>query len=186
MALPSRYLRNVFWLRRPPYTRWIAAALVVCCGLYLDLRPAPVVSYPFASAEVALGEPIELSLEWREIPTGVLPEWTRPVTGVAMAEIGPGTPLVPALAGEILVPADWWSVSIPVPYRVTPGSRIRIALEDTTVEGIVVGPISDSGFELRAPVAFPAAHAAQVATAAANSALAVMIGTARPMAGSSG
>ncbi len=186
MGLKSRYVRAVYWLRRPPYGRWIAAGLLVCCGLYLDMRPTPVVSYPFAATPIPVGATVADSLQWREIPTGVLPERHGSVAGVAVTDIASGTPLVPSLTSESVIPPDWWSVSLPLPYRVAPGTRVRVGLEETMVEGIVAGPISDTGFEVNGPIAFPAAQAAQVAAAAGNSALVVMIGPVEPMGGSSG
>ena len=168
----------MYWLRRPPYARWILAALVVCSGLYLDLRPTAVATYPFAARTVASGEPIASQIEWRKIPKGVLPEWHGEVTGFAATEIAAGTPLVPSLATDIEIPEDWWAVSLPLPYAVAPGRRVRIAIDSAIVEGVLVGDITDTGFQLRGSVAFPAAAAALVASAAAaDDALVVMIGS---------
>lgn len=166
----------MYWLRQPPYLRWIAAGLVLCSGIYLDTRPTPGVSYPFSSDAVAAGDDIEAAVEWRDVPVGILPEWNHPVTGSALAAIPAGTPVLPNLVAEVVPPAGWWAVSLPLPYRVAPGTRVRIMAAGSLIEGIVAGEMHDDGFQLTASVAFLPDDAQLVAAAAADSALVVMIG----------
>jgi hypothetical protein len=165
----------VYWLRRPPYLRWIAAGLVLGVGLFLDLRPASMVSYPFLSTGLATGSPVEPAVEWQDVPAGYLPDWTEPVAGIAVADLPPGTPLLPAMVTDSVMPDGWWTVMLPLPRRIAPGTSIRVAVGDEVIEGIVSGEMLDDGYEITGPVAFPESQAAAVA-AAASSALVVMIG----------
>jgi hypothetical protein len=175
----------MYWLRRPPYLRWLAAGLVVCVGLYLDTRSAPSVAYPFAAAPISIGESVT-EIEWREVPPDLLPVWESEVAGIATAPIPEGTPLLPSLLAEAAVPAGWWSVTLPVSQPVAPGTPIRVAFEDRVADGIVVGSFSDNGYDLTAPVAFPPQQAELVAAIASNSALVVMVGSNAIVGGNGG
>ena len=182
----TRYGRTVYWLRRPPYLRWLAAGLVVSCGIYLDLRPAPVVEYPFAADVIGIGETVG-ALTWRDVPAGVLPEWTAPVGGVAVTEIPAGAPLIPSLVSTITVPEGWWAVSLPLPQPVAPGTPVRVAVDGgqpdggspdgVFADGVVAGPVTDSGFEIHAPVAFPPDQASLVASISPDRTPDVMVGS---------
>ncbi len=176
----------MYWLRQPPYLRWIAAGLVLVAGILYDTRPTPVVPYPFAAEQIDTGQQVDPAIEWRDVPAGVLPEWTAVVTGLAINDIPAGTPVLPSLITTVDVPEDWWVVPLPLPQRVPPGTPIRVALEDEVVEGLIVGEPTDTGFELSGSVAFPSEDAARVAIAAGDNALVVMIGTERRLAESAG
>ena len=176
----------MFWLRQPPYLRWIAAALVLAAGLALDLRADPTASYPFATEDIAAGSRVDEFIEWRRVPAGVLPDGPASGTGVAAIDVKAGSPLLPEFLGEFYMPDGWWAVPLALPHRVPPGTSIRVALADGISEGFVAGELIDNGYEVIAPVAFPAAAAAEVATAASNSALVVMIGAQISGAESSG
>lgn len=179
MPCRNRYVQLMYWLRRPPYLRWIVAGLVVCCGIYLDIRPEPVVVYPFTAARLASGE-LVTEIAWRPVPTGLLPEWVGEVAGVAATGIPADTPLLPALVVTPSMPDGWWSISLPVSQRVAPGTPIRIAWNGQIADGLVVGETTDSGFELRAPVAFPPAQAELVATIDPNTTPVMMVGSSTP------
>ncbi len=63
----------VYWLPRPPYLRWAAAALLVLGALAWDLRSPAVELRPFASRPVRAGEALDASaVAWREVPAGLL------------------------------------------------------------------------------------------------------------------
>jgi hypothetical protein len=168
----------MFWLRRPPYLRWVAAGALLLTGLAMDLTGPRVEPYPFASEPIGVGEHIDGVVEWREIPSGVLPQWEQPVSGVAATEIAAGDPLVPSLLAEVRVPEGWWSVSVPLPVAAAPGTWLRVRDTSTgaVVDGVVVGAGHDTGFEIVGMVAFPAEDAARVADATADDALVVMVG----------
>jgi len=177
----------VYWFRRPPYLRWLAAGVALLVGLFIDTRAAPTVQYPFAETAIAAGTTIENSITWREIPAGVLPEWPGNVTGVSAMDIAANDPLLPSLVGETVVPADWWGVSLPLPAPIAPGTRIRaVLLDGTVVEGVAIDGALDSGYEVTATVAFPASEAPLVAAAAANDALVVMVAAGTTISGSTG
>ena len=168
----------MFWFRRPPYPRWIAAALLLLAGLWLETRGPQLVEYPFASSPLAAGASLESSIEWRRVPAGLLPGWSGPVAGVAATTIQEGDPLLPSATASFSVPDDWWSIALPLPRPAAPGTRIRLVLEgNAVVEGLLIEAGVDNGFETVAMVAFAPADAPLVAAASSNSALVVMMGT---------
>ncbi|MDJ0954483.1 MAG: hypothetical protein QNJ81_12465, partial [Acidimicrobiia bacterium] len=182
----NRYVRTMFWLRQPPYLRWIVAALVLIAGIAFDMRADPTTPYPFATEAIGAGTRVDSFVEWRPIPTGVLPEGSGPGSGIAAVDIEAGSPLLPGLVSEVSVPEGWWAVPLSLPHRVSPGTAIRVATADGVSEGFVAGEVIDNGYEVIAPVAFPAAQAAAVAIAASNSALVVMVGAQSSVAESAG
>lgn len=166
-------------MRRPPYLRWFAAGLLVAIGLLIETHPAATQPYPFTAADIAPGQQIAAAIEWREVPTGLMPSWEGDVQGPAAVAIPAGSPLLPSATVEITVPADWWKVPVPLPVPVTPGASVLIALGDgAIIEGIAVESNLDDGFETFAMVAFAASDAPRVVRAAATDALVVMVGTA--------
>jgi hypothetical protein len=168
----------MYWLRRPPYLRWFAAAFLLVLGFYMEMRPSPVEPYPFAAESIPMGSPIEQSISWRDVPQGLLPHWESPVAGIARSEILVGDPLLPSLTGKIVVPDDWWAVPLPLPIPAPPGTLLRLVLDgtDSVVEGLVVATGLDTGFETIGMVAFAPADALLVANGASHDALVVMVG----------
>jgi len=170
----------VFWLTRPPYLRWVAAALLFIAALVWDVRGRTGVPYPFAAHQIAAGAAIgEEDVEWRTVPSGLLalPDLALSIASRAIDE---GEPILPSaidFAGGI--PNGWWSVPVALPETAVAGSRVRLITTEGTVEseGIVVTAgssdllsISDAGL-----VAVPPEHAAAVATAAVDGTLIVLI-----------
>lgn len=186
MAGLSRYVRYVFWLRQPPYLRWIVAAVVLAIGIFLDTRPAALVRYPYVADDLHAGELVAEQIEWRRVPVRLLPDWDNDVAGYAITDIAAGTPLLPELVAANFVPDGWWSVALVLPHAVAPGTQIRAAIEDSLFTGIVSGEVVDDGFELIAPVAFTAEDAAAVAAALGTGAVVVIIGSPGPTSASSG
>lgn len=168
----------MFWLRRPPYLRWIAAGAILLIGLLMDLRGPDLEKYPFAAESLPPGEPVDEAVEWRDVPTGLLPTWNQPVSGIAASTVAAGDPLLPSLLAEVVVPDGWWTVPIPLPVVAPPGTRLRVrhGSAGELIDGIVVGAGDANGFEPVGMVAFPADAASTVAAAAANDALVVMLG----------
>ena len=177
MGPGHRYGRAVFWFRRPPYLRWIIAAVVVAVGVFLDTRPAAVIDYPYASADIHAGQSVADQIEWRRVPALLLPSWEGDVAGYAVADLAAGTPVIPSLVGAAFVPDGWWSVAMSLPQPIGPGTPIRVTTGEVVVTGILRGEVVDTGYELVGPVAFPADDAARVADAVANGAVVVMIGS---------
>ena len=185
-GLDSRYVRAVFWLRRPPYLRWISAAVVLAVGLFLDTRPVAVVDYPFTTADIHAGGSIADQIEWRRVPVRLLPPWDRDVEGYAAADLTKGTPLLPDLVAAAPIPEGWWSVAITLPHPVGPGTQVRVPVGGAIVTGLLSGEVVDNGYEYVGPVAFPADNAALVAEAVAAGEVVVMLGPASSIPGSAG
>jgi Flp pilus assembly protein CpaB len=170
----------VFWLTRPPYLRWAAAALLLIAALAWDLRGRSGVPYPFAAQPIAAGTVIgEADVEWCTMPGGALtmPDLSAPIAARA---IPAGEPILPsAVDPDAGIPAGWWAVSVALPAAAAVGSGVRLIATDTRVEseGIVVAAgsadllsISDAGL-----VAVPPERATAIATAAAAGTLIVLI-----------
>lgn len=167
----------MFWLRRPPYLRWIAAGLILLTGLMMDLRGPDLHPYPFAVDTIPVGTRIDDAIEWKDIPAGLLPQWDRRVSGIAGSNVANGDPLLPSMLTEATAPDGWWSVPVPLPIAVAPGTRLRVRYGPSgdIAEGVVVGALDHAGFEVIGTVAFPEEDAAMVAAATADDALVVMI-----------
>ena len=133
-----------------------------------------------------MGQSIEAAIEWRDVPADLLPEWDHPVTGSALTAIPAETPVLPGLVAEVVPPDGWWAVSLPLPHRVAPGTRVRVVAGESFVEGVIVGEMHDDGFRLTASVAFAPGDAPLVAAGTADSALVVMIGPVDPIVATGG
>jgi hypothetical protein len=178
----------VYWLRRPPYLRWITAALLLTVGLMIEFRGGPTERYPFAANTISAGAPVDSSVDWRTVPSGLLPEWTDAVGGIAKTAIAAGDPLLPSATATFSVPSDWWSLAIPLPTTAPPGTPIRLVLDDpdAVVEGVLLEAGIETGFEMIGMVAFAPSDASRVAAASGNGALVVMIGLRDSAAGPNG
>jgi SAF domain len=170
----------VFWLTRPPYLRWAAAALILVGALVWDLRGRTGVLYPFAAVPISAGAAIgEGDVEWRTVPNGLMapPDLAVPIAARA---IDSGEPILPsALDTGGGVPAGWWSVPVTLPSAATVGTRVRLIATEANVEadGVVVAAgtsdllsISDAGL-----VAVPPERATPIARAAADGTLLVLV-----------
>ena len=158
--------------------------MIVAIGLLIEFREAALEPYPFAAEPLVAGHPIDDAIAWRDVPAGLLPQWNGPVSGIAAGRIDAGDPLIPTAVAEVLVPSDWWSIPVPLVAAVAPGTAVRLYSGNGGVilEGIVVEPGIDDGFETVAMVAFAPADAALASAAAASDALVVMIGQDRSTA----
>ena len=168
----------MYWLRRPRHLRWLIAATLVAAGLVVEAGGAATERYPFAGAPIAAGSSIDEAIEWRDVPVGLLPAWLVPVTGVAVADVTAGYPLLPNLRSEVFVPSGWWSMPVPLPITTAPGTSLRL-LNSTTgdqIDGIVTTGVIDDGFESLAMVAFSPDDAPRAAQAIASDAFVVMVG----------
>lgn len=171
----------MLWLQTPPWGRWIAAGLVVAAAFWVELRPEPLVDHPFAVTAIAPGDQVnESNTEPRRVPTGLF----EPVElgQVAVRGVDTGSPVLGADVGEgrSVVPSGWWIVSTHVPPSATPGDAVSLILLESgsAVEGVVVtASVEDPFGDGSGGVAIPADSAAEVATAAANGRLAVLVST---------
>jgi len=170
----------VFWLARPPYVRWAAAAAVVVAAFLWDLRGSSDILYPFASSPIAAGAPIaEADVEWRRIPdrTMALPDLSDPV---AARDVPAGEPIVPsAVSGAATIPEGWWSVPTPLPATAMPGTRIHLVdtVSGFETDGIVVAAGNDDAMSYgeSGMVAVPPESATLIAISANEGTLVILL-----------
>jgi len=168
-------------LQTPPWGRWISAGLIVLGALWVELRPQPSVDHPFATEEILAGAEIDDSNSRLErVPAGLL----EPITpgGVALITIGAGEPILSSSVAprDEWAPDGWWAIEIALPVHARPGDRAQMVLLDTgaVVPAIVVAGVADDplGSGLGS-VAVSGEHAAEVAAAAVDDRVAIMIAT---------
>ncbi len=178
MQSARHYVRAVYWLRPPPYLRWLVAALLIVLGLGIEARDGNTESYPFAANAIAAGTEIAAFVEWRTVPAGLLPRWEEPLTGVASHDVPAGHPLLPGLSTDLAIPAGWWSIPVPLPVAAAPGTRLRLlnGVTGELVDGILTAGGADDGFETVAMVAFSPDDALRAAQTVTSDAFVVMIG----------
>lgn len=171
----------MLWFEPLPWKRWGLALLVTAVAVYIEFRPDQSVEVPFATVDISPGEEITPdNSELRPIPGGLL---TAASPGdVAVARIPSGDPVLSRDVGSAgqLVPPGWWVVGVTLPVGAQPGDPVRLVLLDNGVEvdGVVAHPGSDDPFAAAdGGVAVPPESSADVALAAANGRLAVLIST---------
>jgi hypothetical protein len=171
----------VLWLQTPPWGRWIAAGLVVLTALWVELRPDPSVDHPFATESIAAGAEIG---DWNTRPQVVPAGMLEPIElgEVALTEIAPGEPILASATGQRdeVVPDDWWAIEIALPMGAGPGDNAEIVLLDSgaVVTAVVVTGVTDDALGSGVgSVAVSKDQAAEVAMAAVNGRVAVMIAT---------
>ncbi|MBM3696769.1 MAG: hypothetical protein FJW79_12720 [Actinobacteria bacterium] len=167
----------MYWLPRPPYLRWAAAALTVLGALAWDLRSPAVELRPFAARALLAGEAVDGSaVTWREVPAGLLP--SPDLEGASAAvDLEAGDPLVAGvLRRGVAAPDGWWQLPVAVGPHAVAGDRVMLFPpgSPTGVPGLVVSPQRGDAYSLGyrpALVAVPGDAAALVAAAAASGAL---------------
>ena len=171
----------MLWFEPLPWGRWALVALVAVVALYIELGHNPSEEQPFASIAIAPGEVIDASnTEMRPAPSGLLAP--AEMGSVATRPIEPGDPVLASDASESesVVPTGWWVVSVALPDGARAGDRVRLVLLDsgTEVEGVVAHSGSDDPFDASdGGVAVPPETSADVALAAADARLAVLVST---------
>lgn len=181
----------MYWFRRPPYLRWAAAALLVVVATWLDVRPEPMVSHPFAAVDLAAGATLDNAMvEWRSIPAGFLPVLEKP-KGIILRSVPAGEPLVPSVLStqRVAVPAGWWSMEVHLPAGAFPGQRVQIIVLGPTPDDpplsvlglVIVPPPSDQDPLAIEPqpglVAVPGELAAITAAAIADGSVSAILGS---------
>ena len=168
----------MYWLQRPPYLRWAAAAAALVLALAWDLRPVPTDLRPFAARDADAGVPIPI--EWREVPAGILPD-VDPAGLVAAIGIESGTPIVPALlTPPIDLPEGWPAIPLEIGSARVPGDSLLLIVSDPPLvsTGLVVEPQrGDSyGFDFSPGlVALPPDDALPIARAARAGTLVIAV-----------
>jgi hypothetical protein len=171
----------VLWLQTPPWGRWIAAGLIVFGAVWVELRPDPTVEHPFAAEDITAGAEIG---DWNTKPQRVAAGMLEPVTvgGVALTDIASGEPILASSIGDRdqAIPDGWWAIEIPLPDSARPGDSAEIVLLDagSVVPAVVVAGVTDDALASGlGSVAVSGEQAAEVAAAAVNGRVAVMIAT---------
>lgn len=171
----------MLWFDPYPWGRWALVVLVALFALYIEFRPDSAVEVPFATVDIAAGDEISAeNTEMRDVADGLLVAAER--GDVAVDAIPAGDPVLARDVGgtDTIVPTDWWVVAVTLPDGAAIGDPVRLVLLDTgaEVEGVVALPGSDDPFAAAdGGVAVPPETSADVALAAANSRLAVLIST---------
>lgn len=162
----------MYWLQRPPYLRWAAAALLVAGAVAWDLRGTATSPHPFLTATVAAGSPIPAdAVEWRSVPAGLLdpPELDG---RVAALDLDAGDPITTSvLTDPATAPEGWWAVPITLGRHARPGDEVMLVTIDPplTIPGVVLEAEAGDTYSLDfrpAVVAVPGESAPLVAAAA--------------------
>ena len=145
----ARYVASVYWFRRPPYLRWAAAALLIITAAWMDIRPDPTVRQPYAAVDLAAGATLDdTMIEWRSIPTGLLPRLDDP-RGIINRPVAAREPLLPtALSTDrVPTPEGWWTMEVELPVGSVPGQSVQLIVlgdgaddEPRSVPGVVIVP----------------------------------------------
>jgi len=163
----------VYWLQRPPYLRWAAAALLVIGSFAWEARRPAREPAPFAGAPIAAGEPLTASnVQWRPVRKGLLP--IPDLEGaVAAVPLSAGDPIIPAtISGAASPPPGWWTVAIEG-VAGPPGAEVLLVTTEPAgaVVGVLLAPARGDVFSLDhtpALVAVPPDAAALIAAAAGS------------------
>lgn len=172
----------MFWMTRPPYLRWAAAAAILAVGFVIELRPSDSIEVPVTTVDVAAGSVLDPSdVVWRDAPADLFSTVDLPAT--VTRRVPAGSVVTPAdlRSGSEPIPPGWWSIQLPVPAGTTPGDDVlAVIVSDTattSVRGRVASEVLDDGFSaLDGLVAFAPADAVAVAEAAMENRVTVLLG----------
>jgi len=168
-------------LQTPPWARWFAALLIAGLAVWIEVRPDASTPHPFAIEDIPAGAVIdESNTEQRMVPVGM-------IEAIELGRVA-GEPIgfdEPVLASDLedrtgRVPEGWWMVEAALPSAARTGAAARLVMLDSgaAADGIVVSPAGDdplgSGLGM---IAVEPDLATEVARAAKEGRLAVMIGT---------
>lgn len=171
----------MLWFEPLPWGRWALAVLIALIALYVEFKPDPRVDQPFALVEIAPGDLIDsANTEMRAVPAGLLDG--AAAGDVASRVVLAGEPVLKTDVAEAgrTVPVGWWVVGVSLPQGAAPGDPVRLVLLDSgvEVEGVVAYQGSDDPFAAAdGGVAIPPEQSAEVAQAAANGRLVVLVST---------
>lgn len=171
----------MLWFEPIPWARWSAAALIALGALFVELRPEPSAEVPFAAIDLEAGEVLDdANTVIRQVPPDLLDGAS--IGDVITRPVPAGEPVLLSTVdqGGKVVPRGWWVVTVALPMGTVLGDDVRVVLLDSglEVEGVVAGEGSDDPFAAAdGGVAVPPDHAAEVARAAADGRLAVLIST---------
>ncbi len=171
----------MYWLQSPPWGRWLAVTLMVAMALWVEFRPEGTIEHPFATRPIAVGEDLSSeNTEMRPVPVDLLEP--IPADAVVTKPIAAGAPILVSDLGTSgsIVPRGWWVVELGIPAAARRGDRVRLVLVETgsVVDGVVASSVEADTFGSNlGTVAIAAENASEVATAAANGRVAVLVST---------
>ena len=171
----------MLWFQPAPRGRWALAIVIAAVAAYVELRPDATVESPFATTTISPGDAIdETNTDLRRVPVGLLDTGQR--GDIATRSILPGSPVMASSVGVEgrTAPPGWWVVGVTLPDGAVVGDDVRLVLLETgsEVPGVVAHPGSDDPFAAAdGGVAVPPESSAEVAVAAANGRLAVLVST---------
>ncbi|HJQ76811.1 MAG TPA: hypothetical protein VJ948_06065 [Acidimicrobiia bacterium] len=171
----------MLWFEPLPYGRWALVVVIAVFALWVEFRPDATADQPFATVDIAPGETIDATnTEMRPVPDGLLTGADLGAT--AVRSITHGAPVLATDVGDPMasVPPGWWVVGVTLPKAATVGDDVRLVILDSgeEVAGVVAHPGSDDPFAAAdGGVAVPPERSAEVALAAANGRLAVLVST---------
>jgi hypothetical protein len=153
----------MLWFQPMPWGRWALVLLIAVGALYVELKPEATVDSPFATVTINPGDVIDQNnTELRRTPVGLLE--TAELGEVANERIEPGSPVMASSAGDQAdtVPTGWWVIGVKLPDGADVGDE----------------PGSDDPFAAAdGGGAVPPERSAEVAVAASDGRLAVLIST---------
>lgn len=171
----------MLWFEPFPWGRWMLVLLVAAAAAYIEFRPDPTVGRPFAVIAIEPGDTIdESNSEMRPVPVGLID--TAELGDVATRPVAVDDPILATSAADddTTIPSGWWVVGVALPEGARTGDRVRLVILDNgvEVEGVVAHQGSDDPFDAAdGGVAVPEDKSAEVALAAADARLAVLIST---------
>lgn len=171
----------MLWFEPLPWGRWALVLLIAAFAAYIEFRPEATINEPFATVDISPGDTIDSSnTEMRRLPSGLV-EGAQ-LGSVATRPVPVGDPVLASdvASSQSVVPRGWWVVSVPLPAGAQPGDSVRLVLLDTgaEVEGVVTHSGSSDPFDgADGGVAVASDESAEVALAAADSRLAVLVST---------
>lgn len=154
--------------------------MIVVAAFGIEVTGPSLEPYPFLVRAITIGEAVAADdIEWRDVPTGLLPAAST-VIGQAARALSAGEPLSAGTVSDgTAIPDGWWIVPAPVPASVAPGTAIRLISVDDgfAVDGVVTVSGIDTGFgdETIGSVAVPEEAAVRVSLAASSGRLVVLV-----------
>lgn len=171
----------MLWFEPLPIGRWLLVLLVAAVAAYIEFGPDPSVEQVFAVVAIEPGDTIdETNTETRRVPAGLL-ETAEP-GAVATRPVVAGDPV---LASDVVeegstIPHGWWVVGVALPEGARSGDRVRLVILDdgSEVEGVVAHTGAEDPLDTSdGGVAVPSESSSEVARAASDGRLAVLIST---------
>ena len=169
-------------MTRPPYLRWGAAAAILVIGFLIELRPTGTIEVPVTTSDVVAGSVLEpTDVVWRDAPADLFTVIDLPAMVARRVAAGSVVTSADLRADSGSIPADWWSIQLPVPAGARTGDEVLAVIVSESgargVRGLMASEPLDDGFSaLDGLIAFAPTDAVSVATAAMENRVTVLVG----------